>query len=68
MKEVRREWGVMFADGSVRTGFNGRTAERRARVTAAQLRFDYYPDNIRAVSRPVYVGEWEAKPSGNHTP
>lgn len=59
MKELRREWGVMFSDGSVRKGYNGRTAEKRAREDAAYLRDLYYPDNIRAVSRPIYAGDWE---------
>lgn len=69
MTELRVEWGVMFSDGSVRRGFNGRTARRRAEQEVARLLedqrswiayrgMDHEPDNIRLVSRRVCAGEW----------
>lgn len=58
INEYRTEWGVMFHDGSVRRGFNGRTARVRATLEAQRLAELYAPDNIRLVSRPVFVGEW----------
>ena len=59
LTKVRDEWGVMFNDNSVLKGFNGKTAERRAKAEAAKLREKYYPDNIRAVRRVIYAGPWE---------
>lgn len=72
VKELRREWGVMFNDGSVSHGqFNGRTAEKRVREYVTHLLkeqakwieendwWTHGPDNIRVVSRPIYAGEWE---------
>lgn len=58
MKELRTEYGVMFNDGSIRTGYNGKTARLRAALDAKQLRRQLAPDNIRLVSRPVYAGDW----------
>lgn len=58
--ETRREWSIKFQDGSVsKVCFNGRTAESRARREAFKLALRFFPDRIRVVSRPVYVGEWE---------
>jgi hypothetical protein len=55
---TRTEWGVMFQDGSVRYDFNGRTARQRATEAVEDLRAMYPGDNIRLVSRRVYVTPW----------
>lgn len=52
------QWGVMFADGSVRHPWNGRTQRQRAEEATARLGAEYAPDHITLAYRPTRHSAW----------
>jgi hypothetical protein len=61
------QWGLMYADGSVRRSWNGNTQEPRERAALAAYYRDYpgSTDDVKVVRR--LVGLWETQCTATRT-